>query len=81
MSDVSTDDQNCVTKDVDKQCTKGTNTDGIVILNATAKWTQDQSENTINDIFLTVKPGQLIVIIGSVGAGKVWITINYSLVL
>jgi len=71
MSDVNTDDRNCATKDVDKQYTKGTNTDGIVISNATAKWTLDQSENTINDIFLTVKPGQLIVIIGSVGAGKV----------
>lgn len=43
----------------------------IVISNATAKWSQDQTENTLNDIGLTVEPGRLAAIIGSVGSGKV----------
>lgn len=40
----------------------------IIVSNATAKWTVDQS---INAIDLIVKSGQLVTIIGSVGAGKV----------
>lgn len=46
---------------------------GIDISNATAKWTSDQPENTLNNINLTVKPGRLVAIIGPVGAGKVFI--------
>jgi len=44
---------------------------GIVILNATAKWTDDQNSNTLEKINLTVRPGRLLAVIGSVGAGKV----------
>lgn len=43
----------------------------LVISNATAKWIYDQPDNSLNDISLTVKPGRLIAIIGSVGSGKV----------
>jgi len=43
----------------------------IVISNITAKWTDTQTDNTIENINLTVKPGHLIAIIGPVGAGKV----------
>jgi len=43
----------------------------LVILNATAKWTDDQNNNTLEKINLTVKPGRLLAVIGSVGAGKV----------
>lgn len=44
---------------------------GIVISNATAKWTDAQTENSLEKINLTVVPGRLVAIIGPVGAGKV----------
>jgi len=44
---------------------------GIVIFNATAKWTDDQNSNTLEKINLTVKPGRLLAVIGPVGSGKV----------
>lgn len=44
---------------------------GIVISNASAKWTDAQIDNTLENINLTVTPGRLVVIIGPVGAGKV----------
>lgn len=43
----------------------------IVFFNATAKWTDDQNNNTLENINLTVSPGRLLAVIGSVGAGKV----------
>lgn len=47
------------------------NDSGIIITNATAKWTNSQAENSLENINLTVKPGRLVAIIGPVGAGKV----------
>lgn len=44
---------------------------GIVVSNATAKWTDAQTENSLENINLTVKPGRLVAVIGPVGAGKV----------
>lgn len=46
---------------------------GIVISNATAKWTDSQTENSLENINLTVVPGRLVAIIGPVGSGKVMI--------
>ncbi|KAL5236136.1 hypothetical protein ACI65C_003546 [Semiaphis heraclei] len=43
---------------------------GIVISNATAKWSDTQTDNTLDNINLSVKPGRLAAIIGPVGAGK-----------
>ncbi|XP_022166672.1 probable multidrug resistance-associated protein lethal(2)03659 [Myzus persicae] len=43
---------------------------GIVMSNASAKWTDSQIENTLENINLTVTPGRLVAIIGPVGAGK-----------
>lgn len=44
---------------------------GVVLSNATAKWTECQADNTLENINLTATPGRLIAIIGPVGAGKV----------
>lgn len=44
---------------------------GIVATNVTAKWTDAQTENSLENINLTVRPGRLVAIIGPVGAGKV----------
>lgn len=44
---------------------------GIVVSHATAKWTDTQTVNTLENINFTVKSGRLAVIIGPVGAGKV----------
>lgn len=49
----------------------------VNISNATTKWTTDQKLNTLENINLSVKPGQLVAIIGPVGAGKVKIKIVY----
>lgn len=43
----------------------------IVVSKATAKWTNDQLRNTLENIEFTVKPGRLAAVIGRVGAGKV----------
>lgn len=43
----------------------------IIVTNASAKWIQNQLENSLNNINLTVRHGQLVAIIGPVGAGKV----------
>ncbi|VVC26205.1 Hypothetical protein CINCED_3A020489 [Cinara cedri] len=42
----------------------------IVFSSATAKWTNGQTENSLENINLTVTPGRLVAIIGPVGAGK-----------
>ena len=39
--------------------------------NFSAKWKEDYEENTLTDINLKVKPGQLVAIIGPVACGKV----------
>jgi len=44
---------------------------GIVVSNATAKWSDTQTDNALDNINLTVKPGRLVAIIGPAGAGKV----------
>lgn len=43
----------------------------IVVSNATAKWSEAQIDNSIENINLTIMPGRLVAIIGPVGAGKV----------
>jgi len=43
----------------------------IVVSNVSAKWTDSQTDNTLENINLTVRAGRLVSIIGPVGAGKV----------
>lgn len=43
----------------------------IDILNATAKWTDIKTNNSLEDINLTIESGRLVAVIGPVGAGKV----------
>lgn len=43
---------------------------GIRMTDATAKWTPQLHDNTLNKITLNIKPGSLIAVIGPVGAGK-----------
>jgi len=38
---------------------------------ATAKWADNQTSNTLENVSLTVPSGRLVGIIGPVGAGKV----------
>lgn len=45
---------------------------GIVISNATAKWTDAQIDNSLKNINLNVRPGRLVAVIGPVGSGKVF---------
>uniref|UniRef100_A0A2S2QMV4 Putative multidrug resistance-associated protein lethal n=1 Tax=Sipha flava TaxID=143950 RepID=A0A2S2QMV4_9HEMI len=42
----------------------------INIMNATAKWTDEQSSNSLESINFNAKPGELVAVIGPVGAGK-----------
>ncbi|VVC26208.1 Hypothetical protein CINCED_3A017920 [Cinara cedri] len=64
---------NTVNNTVKKHCneeTEQSNEFGIIISSATAKWTATQTENSLENINLTVIPGRLVAIIGPVGAGK-----------
>jgi len=47
------------------------NSFSIGISNATAKWIDDQTCNTLDNINLNILPGSLVAIIGPVGSGKV----------
>ncbi|XP_016663046.1 probable multidrug resistance-associated protein lethal(2)03659 isoform X1 [Acyrthosiphon pisum] len=42
----------------------------IVVSNVTAKWTDSQTDNTLENINLTVRASRLVAIIGPVGGGK-----------
>jgi len=42
----------------------------ISIENANAKWLEDEKEETLQNINIKVRPGELIAIVGQVGAGK-----------
>lgn len=54
----------------DEGAVRDTRPVGVIMSHATAKWTEDLNENTLNNISLTVKPGQLVAVIGPVAAGK-----------
>jgi len=54
---------------------------GIVVNNATAKWTEAQTENSLKNINLTVIPGRLVGVIGPVGSGKVYINAYFIILI
>jgi len=58
--------------------TEFVNSHDIVISNAFAKWSDNQSSNTLENINLTVSPGRLVAVIGPVGSGKVIYTLFYA---
>ncbi|XP_025202348.1 probable multidrug resistance-associated protein lethal(2)03659 isoform X2 [Melanaphis sacchari] len=55
---------------INQNDTKQLSNFSIVISNATAKWSDAQTENSLDNINLIIRPGQLAAIIGPVGAGK-----------
>lgn len=56
---------------IDTEFEKIVKRNGILFSNVTAKWTQAQTSNSLENINLTVEPGRLAVIVGPVGCGKV----------
>ncbi|XP_048505778.1 probable multidrug resistance-associated protein lethal(2)03659 isoform X2 [Athalia rosae] len=42
----------------------------IQLKNVTARWGSDNKENTLSNLNINIKPGQLVAIIGQVGVGK-----------
>lgn len=67
-SNIVVSDQNCLEQSSDFS---------IVISNATAKWTDTQTDNSLENVNLIVRSGRLVAIIGHVGAGKV----NFKVIL
>lgn len=43
----------------------------VSLLNASAKWSAEITELTLSKVSATVKSGQLLAVVGPVGAGKV----------
>ncbi|CAG0881126.1 unnamed protein product, partial [Darwinula stevensoni] len=48
---------------------------GIEMKNAIASWTKGQDSIVLKGVSVSVKPGQLVAVIGPVGNGKVWMQI------
>ncbi|KAF7996692.1 hypothetical protein HCN44_002338 [Aphidius gifuensis] len=46
------------------------NEGSVTIDRAHARWIAEDSEDTLSDLSMTVKPGQLIAVVGQVGSGK-----------
>lgn len=44
---------------------------GLFLTNAVAKWSEESSEPTLNNISVHLNPGKIVAIIGPVGSGKV----------
>jgi ABC-type multidrug transport system fused ATPase/permease subunit len=44
---------------------------GVKLHCATAQWSRESGEPTLSNITLTIRPGELLMVIGTVGAGKV----------
>jgi len=59
---------NCNDFEIKKESVKS---HSIVFLNTSAKWTDVQNNNTLENINLTVNSRQLVAVIGPIGAGKV----------
>lgn len=55
-----------------REFTRSSMNDVVVFSNVTAKWADDQTNNTLDNINLTVELGRLVAVVGSVGAGKVY---------
>lgn len=47
----------------------------IVMKNVSASWTTNAIANTLHNINIEIQPGKLYAVVGSVGAGKVYIFI------
>lgn len=58
-------------------------TETVTLEKVTGKWNKDENEDTLTNINLNLKSGQLIAIIGPVGSGKVGFSarINYRIIL
>ena len=62
-------------EDQDRGRTVNTNnddkTDTVTLENVTGKWNKDENEDTLSNINMNMKSGELIAIVGPVGSGKV----------
>jgi ABC-type glutathione transport system ATPase component len=61
----------CTTERLGEKSGDLTRKKGIRIISITAKWNEDLAENTLTDVSLDVKSGELVAVIGPVGSGKV----------
>jgi len=69
---IESSESDIITDNIDvKKNTRYLNSFSIDISNASAKWTDDQTCNTLENINLNILPGSLVAIIGLVGSGKV----------
>lgn len=59
-----------ITDDKMQQTTDHTIEHRVSIENGTAKWLEHDREDTLQNITMKVRPGELIAVVGQVGAGK-----------
>lgn len=78
MENISTSDSNLVNKNngsfnnIDyHNSAQPSNNFGVVFSNATAKWSDAQNDNCLENVNLTIETGRLVAIVGPIGAGKV----------
>lgn len=73
-------DKNTLINNTDSEShTERMNDFGIDIFNAFAKWTYVQTNYSLENINLTLRPGLLAAVIGPVGSGKVPATLSFNL--
>lgn len=70
LEDDSDTDGDFTQDDIDRLNTAHLSQAGVIIKNLKARWDEDTTEYTLNNVNLRAQPGTLVAIIGPVGAGK-----------
>lgn len=70
LEDDSDADVDFTQDDMDRLNTAHLSQAGVIVKNLKARWDEDSTEYTLNNVNLRAQPGTLVAVIGPVGAGK-----------